>query len=63
MTTIRNGGRGGLLRLVSRWFGRRQPIHDEIGLIALEGLDGHLARDIGLSLHSEHYPRRDIRPS
>ncbi|MGI0523874.1 hypothetical protein [Rhizobium giardinii] len=62
MTTIRTRGRGGLLRLVNRWLGREKPACEEPGLLTLEGLNGHLMRDIGLSPHSDRYPHRDIRP-
>jgi hypothetical protein len=60
MTTIRPCGRSGLLRLLDRWLGPKQPVFTEIDPIELEGFDGHLKRDIGLSLHSDDYPRRDI---
>jgi hypothetical protein len=61
MTTIRNRGRGGLLRLVNRWLGRDRPACEKPEFLTLEGLNGHLMRDIGLSLHSDRFPHRDVR--
>jgi hypothetical protein len=29
--------------------------------LTLDGLNGYLMRDIGLSLHSDRYPHRDVR--
>lgn len=61
MTTIRSGERRGLRRLMDRWIRRGQPPSDEIAVMQVDGLDAHLMRDIGLSMHSERYPRRSIR--
>jgi hypothetical protein len=63
MKTIRPYGRRGLLRLLDRWLGPKQPVFEEIDRAELEGFDDYLMRDIGLSLYNDDYPRRDIHTS
>lgn len=60
MTTIRTRGRGGLLRLIGGWLGRGKPERTDLDLVELEGLDGYLMRDIGLSPTHERHTSRDI---
>jgi hypothetical protein len=63
MTTIRTRERRGLLRLLDRWLGPKQPVFEEIDPAELKGFDDYLMRDIGLSLYNDDYPRRDIHAS
>ncbi|WP_455272305.1 hypothetical protein [Rhizobium herbae] len=53
MTTIRTRERRGLLRLLDRWLGPKQPVFEEIDPAELKGFDDYLMRDIGLSLYND----------
>ena len=50
MTTFSYGHkrRGRFHFLFGGWFGRRRDCSETVDLVELEGLDGHLMRDIGI---------------
>ncbi len=60
MTIIHMRGHGRLRRLIGRWLGRGRPERPDLDLIELEGLDGHLMRDIGLLPARDRIISRDV---